>query len=274
MECISGIVNVIHSHIGLLQYEGRTSKSLADAGVFFYDHFYKLGKNLGSGSLVRVPLEADWTSIDWPVPDALILEAVKSKLFKDIQRCLRPTVPTKIVKISMFLPLTVFVEVFCSQQVRITKSMLLCKALPNEFCESLLDPGWHTKEADGILSEVCFSSLIGKYMIASQSMLLSFWYKRSHYINGVLVPMDQEAASLDNNQVMEIEVLEGSNLLTVVSLREQSTLEQLRLDILEESLQDINPNFSFIYKGRKLLRRRERTIQCMGIPKQVQIVQN
>lgn len=275
VECIIGLIYVVHAHIGQLQYEGRSHRSLADVGIFFYDHFYQLDRNHRAGSLIYMPLEGDWNYIDWPVPDYFALESVKSKLFKDVQRSLRPSVPTKLVKLVLFIPITMFIELFGSQSIRIARTMLLCNGLDAVFCSSLLDNAWHTKESTGIVSEVALDSIIVKYMIATQSLILSFWYKRSRLIDGALVPMDQEAASLEGNSVMHIEVIDNDeNLLTAITIRELSTLSQLRQDIMQESLAEIDPNFSFIHDGRKLLRRREKVIQCRDILDKVKIVQS
>ena len=107
-------------------------------------------------------------------------------------------------------------------------------------------------------------TLVAKYMISTQTFIMSFWYKRSRYIGGVLVPMDQEAASLVDNKVIDIEVFdEASNLTTVISIREHCNLAQLRKDIIEESLVEVPVQFNFIHNnGRKVMRRRERLILC------------
>ena len=116
MECLIGIFNIIHSHIGQLQYDGRSGQMLTNTGIFFYDHFYRLHDNKNSkGSLHKISLQSDWNYMDWPIPDTSVLESVKSKLYKDVQRSLRGSIATKIVKIVMFMPITVFVRLIqCS----------------------------------------------------------------------------------------------------------------------------------------------------------------
>ena len=62
--------------------------------------------------------------------------------------------------------------------------------------------------------------------------------------------MDQEAASLVDNKVIDIEVFdEASNLTTMISIREHCNLVPLRKDIIEESLVEVPAQFNFIHNG-------------------------
>ncbi|KAI5062599.1 hypothetical protein GOP47_0023138, partial [Adiantum capillus-veneris] len=108
MECIIGLFLVVHTHIGSLQYSGRSSKSLADEEIFFYDHFYQLSPGNKNGMLVKVTLPTDWNTMDWPVPEETMVEAMRSKLYKDIQRSLCSSIPTKLVRIANFCPAALF----------------------------------------------------------------------------------------------------------------------------------------------------------------------
>ncbi|MCO5603614.1 hypothetical protein L7F22_057765 [Adiantum nelumboides] len=83
----------------------------------------------------------------------------------------------------------------------------------------LLNNDWHTKESASIVNKIALDSLTITYVIATQSLLLSFWYKRSQLIDGSLVPMDQEAASLEGSSMMHIEVIDSDeNLLTTITI--------------------------------------------------------
>ena len=151
MECLIGIFNVIHSHIGQLKYDGRSGQMLANTGIFFYDHFYRLHDRRNSrGSLQKINLQPDWNYMDWPILDTSVLESVKSKMYKDVQPSLRGSIATKIVKIVMFMPITIFVDLFSAADVRITKTMLICKNLNPEFSKTLLDEDWFIKEVDNV----------------------------------------------------------------------------------------------------------------------------
>ncbi|KAI5081111.1 hypothetical protein GOP47_0004294, partial [Adiantum capillus-veneris] len=85
LKCIIGLISVTDAHIGVLQYAGRTSKSLVDEGIFFYDHFYQLNQRNQRGALVKVPLPTNWNSVDWSIPDTTMSEALRSRLYRDVQ---------------------------------------------------------------------------------------------------------------------------------------------------------------------------------------------
>lgn len=274
MECILGMFNVVHAHIGQLQYEGRSGQALANAGIFFYDQFYTLlDRTHSKGSLQVVSLQADWNYMDWPIPESMALESTRCKIYKDVQRSLRASIATKIVKIVMFMPITIFIDLFSAVNVRITKSMLVCRNMDPKESSAVLDEGWHFKEVDNIHCRIVLDTLVAKYMIATQTFILSFWYQRSRFIGGLLVPMDQETASLVDNKVVDIEVFDQDlNLTTVISIREHCSLLQLRKDIVEETLVEVPAQFSFLYNGRKLMRRRESLIYCKDLNNKVQII--
>ena len=274
VECIIGILNVVHSHIGQLQYEGRSPKSLADAGIFFYDNFYYLlDKHKTKGRLQELPLHTEWNFLDWPILDQFSMESVKCKLFKDIQKSLRGSIPTRVVKIILYMPITVFVELFHCCQVKITKTMLSCRNPDTLFLQNLLDDGWSKRVHENIHCHIALQTVNVKYMIATQTFIMSFWYKRSRYIKGDLVPLDQEAASLENDKVIHVEVYDTqSSLLTDITLRESSNLQQLRQDILDECQEPLPSEFLFFHNGRKVLPRRERTIPYKQLNNKVQII--
>ncbi|WP_447383766.1 hypothetical protein, partial [Streptococcus pneumoniae] len=74
--------------------------------------------------------------------------------------------------------------------------------------EKVLRNQWCTKQVGNVHCRIVLDSVVAKYMIPTQTFILSFWYCRKHYINGALVPMDQEAASLEDNQIVDIEVVD------------------------------------------------------------------
>ena len=56
-ECIIGIISVMHAPIGQLQYEGRSTRNLVVADIFFYDYIYILtDRNNTTGYLEELPL--------------------------------------------------------------------------------------------------------------------------------------------------------------------------------------------------------------------------
>ena len=81
------------------------------------------------------------------------------------------------------------------------------------------------RQVENVHCRIVLDTVVAKYMITTQTFILSFWYCREHYINGVLVPMDQEAANLKDNQVVDIEVVDDASApLTIISIKEECTL--------------------------------------------------
>ena len=118
-----------------------------------------------------------------------------------------------------------FIELFGACNGKVSKSMLICK---NVASRGILDNGWGFKEAKSIHCAIVMDNVLAKYMIAIQTLYFSFCYRRSWMINGVLVPMDQEVASLPLARVINIEVLdEECSLLTLVAIRETCGLSNL-----------------------------------------------
>ena len=130
IQCIVGVIHLLH---GQLQYEGRSGGSLADGGLVFYDHSYQLlDRSYTKGYLEALPLEADRNRLAWTVP-CFGVDFTQSKIYKDVQRSLRTTIPTKLVKIMLSMPVNNFVELFGEFDVRVTKTMLSCRRMDNEF---------------------------------------------------------------------------------------------------------------------------------------------
>ncbi|MCO5610375.1 hypothetical protein L7F22_064611 [Adiantum nelumboides] len=70
VDYIIGLFLVIHAHIGSLQYSAP-------------------GKDK-EGTLVKLPLPTDWNTLDRPIPERTMVEALHDKLNKDIQRLSHP----------------------------------------------------------------------------------------------------------------------------------------------------------------------------------------
>lgn len=112
--CIIRIMmQCMHTYGKQLQYEGRSLRSLAKIGILFYDHIYYLtDRNNTMGYLEGLPLKLEWNYIDWPILELSIMESIKSKLYKYVQRYLWVNISTHRIKLSLFIPITFFFELF------------------------------------------------------------------------------------------------------------------------------------------------------------------
>lgn len=85
---LAGVLNVIHSDIGRLQYKGRTAKELADIGIYFYESMYIPDLQGSFGRTESIPLPC-FRSDEWITPDTAGCESFCCKLFNDVRNSLK-----------------------------------------------------------------------------------------------------------------------------------------------------------------------------------------
>ncbi len=253
MECILGIMNVYHAFIGTQQYKGRTNVQLAEAGVFFFDHFYTLDADHTLGRLTKLEIP-EFISREWLLPSSDISEAFRLKLFQEVQKALRANIATRLVKIKVCMPLNVFIDFFAlsDRPIELKNTMLVCKNLDSNTVLEFLDKGWDTKILNGILCRVNPGSVNVKYMIKTQNFILTFYYQRSHNVNGVFVDLDQDLLNLQNNPLIEIDVWMDNELQTTLLIGELCSLHQLRQDLIAEDEIELPNNFKFMINGKRV----------------------
>lgn len=253
MECILGFFNVIHGTVGELQYKGRSVRDLAKAGIFFYDHFYQLLDHAHSYGILQRQDFLEWNIIDWPIPDGSIIEAYRAKLYAEVQHSLKPNIATRIVKITIFMPINVFVDIFQEFSIKVCKTMFTFKAKACDDIPKFLDDGWNKIMANSVYCEVVHDTINLKYMFASQNFILSFYYKRSRMIGTQLVPMEQdESSSCLQCDIIDIDVVENGILIASITLGRYCTLSRLRNDIINETEGSVCMGFSFILDNKKV----------------------
>ena len=122
-------------------YKGRTKGSLAKNGLFFYDHFYNAPSHSGQwGSLIELALPG-FCSGEWPLPNPSTSESYRCKLFYEIKKCLKSGIASKQSRITIFMPIIVFIDFFSSMDVRALKTMLSIKCANMEDILEFVDEG-------------------------------------------------------------------------------------------------------------------------------------
>ena len=125
MDSIVDVFDCLHSSIGEELYKNRSKSSLAKNGIFFYDHFYYIpGKSKIYGKVEKIALPS-FDSIDWPLPCQNTSEAYRFKLYAEIQKCMKPNIASTQSRVSIFMPIGVFVDFFLGSRMRITKTMIV-----------------------------------------------------------------------------------------------------------------------------------------------------
>ena len=119
---------------------------------------------------------------------------------------------------------------------------------PTASIHSRIIAGWSKKVVSDIVCVVDSNTVNAKYMIKSQNFILSFYYTRYHYVNGVLVPLDNEEDNPDN-PLMNVEIFMDGLLQTIITLGELCSIDQLRQDLINEVEIDTPPSFYFKVNG-------------------------
>lgn len=251
LECIIGTLEVNHSFIGEQIYKGRKGKSLAENGIFFYDHKYKVprrGNTLGELEFSPLP---DFYSPEWTSPSQGTIESYRNKIFSELQRCQKSNIACKQCRVSLFMPPEVFVHLMKDKEVHRARTMFSVKAGQEHTTLEFLHAGWDEKIENDVHCRIHKDTISIKYMICSQNFIFSFYYSRWHKVRGVVLPLDQVEENMVDNQIIDVEVYFENVLHAVVNLREKSTLHQLRQDLKTEG-EDLPEEFCFTIVNKKV----------------------
>lgn len=247
-QSLAGILDVIHSDVGKLQYRGRSPKELADCGIYFYESLYTPQTDGGFGKLEAIPLPS-FQSDEWPTPDSIVSESLRCKLLIDIRNAMKISTGSKIVHLSWFISLHIFVDFFSSASVRRTPTLFVCKDLSDETLSDLMDQGWDSKTNNDIECRIKKSSMIFRYHIEKQMLSLTFSYQRYKKIEGTWLPLDQDFELNGHTNRMEISIIYNEEYLTMVEVEEHWKLDFIITELM--LLQTNLPTyFRFIINGR------------------------
>lgn len=258
VESIVDVFECLHGSIGEQMYKGRSNTDLAENGIFFYDHSYYIPLDKGQyGHIEKLSLPA-FDSLDWPLPSQSTSEAYKCRLYTEVQKSMKPNIASRQSRIAIFMPVAVFVDFFSTTIIRVTKTMFLVQNIDEPEDMQCMDKGWDTREENGVVCKVQAPSVCCKYMIANQNFILTFYYRRWHYICNRLVPLEQDMETFASKH-FEIDIWYGTLLIFSINMSGNSTLAQVRADLLHEDIQ--LPNiYNFTLNGHKVF-----IYQCLFI---------
>lgn len=249
VQSIAGVINCIHSFIGEQQYEGRKHGDLAKVGIFFYDHFYNVSPSLENCTLHKLPLPS-FLSTEWHLPCSNVSESFRCKLLHEVQKALKPNNPTRYVKVKVNMPIEVFVDFFAYCPISTKNTMLVCRNMDQETILQFMDEGWNRKCCNNILCEIDLGSVSAKYMIKSQNFIVSFFYRRFHFVHGTKVSLD--IGEEQDGKIVDIEIFLNNAIQTIISLGKYCTLSQLRADLVNEDEIDLPESFLFKVNNAKV----------------------
>ena len=244
------VFDCLHGSIGEQIYKDRSKSKLAESGVFFYDHFYYIPTTRHKyGMVEKIPLP-DFDSKDWPLPSQSTSEAYRCRIFTEIQKCMKPNIASTQSRVNIFMPIEVFVDFFSSSRLRVTKAMIKLVNIDTKTMLQCVDKGWDSREDNEVICMVQHSSISIKYMIPNQNFIITFYYSRWHYLQGRLVPLEQDVEDPDD-QLIDVDIFYTNILITCMSIREKCTLDQVREDLQHEDIQ-IPQNFFFKLHDKKV----------------------
>ena len=214
-----------HAKIGKQMYKNLSGTVLAKQGIFFYDSIYRVPRAAtGFGAIQPYALPA-LDSCEWPIPTIDTSEAYWFKIYKEVQNSLRGKIGNRQVKISFFMPLQVYIDLFSDERIRRTLTMLVCKS---KTCLDFLEKDWDIKNDQGIICKIMRESLICKHTLPIQNFIVTFRYARHHFVRGIPVALDQNIA---NKQIIDLEIYNRVQLLTLLSVTVNTSLEEVHTDL-------------------------------------------
>ena len=128
-------------------------------------------------------------------------------------------------------------------------TMLVCQNMDQETILEFLDVGWNKKHSNNILCEVDSGSVSAKYMIKSQNFIVSFFYRRFHFVHGAQVSLD---TGEEDGEIVDVDVYVNNEIQTIIALGKNCSLTQLRADLVNEDEVDLPINFLFEINGTKV----------------------
>ena len=203
-----------------------------------------------SCSLHRIPLPS-FLSTEWPLPCSNISESFRCKLFHEVQKGLKPNNPARYVKVKVNMPIEVFVDFFACCPISVKNTLLVCRNMDQETILQFLDEGWNKKQSSNIFCEVVPGSVSAKYMIKRQNFIVSFFYRRFHFVHGIKVSLDIQEQGQEG-EIVDIEIFINNEIQTIISLGKNCTLSQLRADLINEDEVDLPENFLFRVNNSKV----------------------
>ena len=181
-RCIQGIIVVIHAEIGELTRGDQSHKELLNDAVFFYNASYiprSSRSNFGHLEPIMLP---PFDSPEWPLPDMHTTESFRAKLRFDFQNIMKPNLSSKQSRLSWFMPIGVFVDLFSvAEDIHKTPNFFVFRHMTDDLCSSLMDRGWDCKitvGGDVIKCIIPQSSLLFRYHIGKSTLYALFVYNR------------------------------------------------------------------------------------------------
>ena len=247
IESIIGVFHVYHAYVGEQIFQGHTHGGLAKRGIFFYDMFYSEPiLPAGWGRLSPLTLT---NFKEWAVPATITSESYRVKLYKEIQKSLKATTATKNVRITIFMPIEVFVEFFSDEEVRTTPTMFICKS---EKALNFLDDGWDSMQTGGVISILQKHSIVCKLVISSQNFTCNFHYTRYHKVAGQITPLDMDLNTSQEDDLVGLEVFYEGRLITVLSTFSNASLTQIKEDLSYKEKLPLPETYVFMLNNKRV----------------------
>lgn len=265
IESVTSVLQVFHSKIGELLYAGQSPTWLKNEGVWFYKYNYILPQS----SRHHGHLEEVKDALDWQPNGDIeqsIISSFRFKLFSDVQGKMKEN-GSVLVHVDTFMPFYIFIHFFQNEQLRRTKKAFRTSTPSDSLLSKLFHSGWDKREheVNGEVVECRLShdKISFSYWVERQILHVSFQFCRWKHVQRegqmVWVPKEQDDNDGMHSPMVSFDILKHGTCFKTLSMEENWTLFEVRqqLEVEEEMGQ-----FMFLYNGKKVLKRRERTILC------------
>ena len=95
-------------------------------------------------------------------------------------------------------------------------------------------------------------SVVCRYMLSSQNLVIAFWYRRYRVQNCSMVPLDQDINGLDTSVSLDV-FSEGGDLISTVTTHQDKPLSQLRENLNYMEVMDLPEKFHFVIDNQKVM---------------------
>lgn len=263
LECFTGTFEACHVDLGKLMYAGETSSELANRGVFFFAATYVVPQRGRFGALEPISAPAI-NSLEWPIPDPIIMESFQRRIFHDIQSSLKPTYGSHRIIVSLFMPLHVFIAIFKAGKFHRTPTMWISKDGTFEALDTFLKGDWTTKVAehqgDVIKCSAVMSMVRCRYQIGKQNLTMVYPIRRWKRSRGEWEALDSDLYAREEVE-LHIEVLPGEEHTVVVN--DDWNFAQLRERIVMSF--NVRYQFKFVVSNRPMRHRSEKHTLCVSL---------
>lgn len=270
IESITSVLQVFYSQIGELLYAGQSPTWLKKEGVWFYKYNYILPQSSRHLGHLEDNILPSLNTLEWKPNGDIeqsIVNSYRFKLFSDVQGGMKEN-GSVLVRVDIFMPFYIFIHFFQNEEsIRRTKKTYSTSTPSDCLLSKLFHSGWDKREhevnGEVVECRLNHEKLSLRYWVERQILYVSFQFCRWKHVQRegqmIWVPKEQNDNDEMHSTLVSFDILKHGTCFKTLSMEENWTLFEVRQQLEVEEEMD---QFMFLYNGKKVLKRRERTILC------------